>query len=76
MRLRLLSLGALAGYRSPHINFCAQIPANAGGFAGWRGLPSPSCHIYNPLTMTVAFRWLGAFDRLRQGSVKVDGTFA
>jgi hypothetical protein len=39
-------------------------------------LPSPSRHIYNPLTMTFAFRWLGAFDRLWQGSIKVDGTFA
>jgi hypothetical protein len=44
--------------------------------AGERGLPSPSRHIYNPLTMAGAFRWLGAFDRLEQGSVKVDGTFA
>jgi len=26
--------------------------------------------------MTVAFRGLGAFDRLKQGSIKVDGTFA
>ena len=39
-------------------------------------LPSPSRHIYNPLTIAVAFRGLGAFDRVRQGPIKVDGTFA
>jgi len=53
-----------------------KIPAEPGVFADRADLPSPSRHIYNPLTMTGAFRWLGAFDRLRQGSVKVDGTFA
>jgi hypothetical protein len=40
------------------------------------GLPSPSRHIYNPLTITVAFRRLGAFDRDWQHPIKVDGTFA
>jgi hypothetical protein len=39
-------------------------------------LPSPSRHIYNSLTITVAFRRLPAFDRLRQHPIKVDGTFA
>jgi hypothetical protein len=39
-------------------------------------LPSPSCHIYNPLTISVAFRRLGAFEPVRQHLIKVDGTFA
>jgi hypothetical protein len=39
-------------------------------------LPSPSRHIYNPLTIAVAFRRVGAFDRLWQHPIKVDGTFA
>jgi hypothetical protein len=39
-------------------------------------LPSPSRHIYNPLTIAVAFRVLSAFDRVWQYPVKVDGTFA
>jgi hypothetical protein len=44
----------------------------------WAGahLPSPSRHIYKPLTIAVAFHGLSAFDMLRQGSIKVDGTFA
>jgi len=40
------------------------------------GLPSPSCHIYNPLTIAVAFRRPGAFDRIWQHPIKVDQTFA
>jgi hypothetical protein len=40
-----------------------------------RTLPSPSRHIYKSLTIAVAFRGLSAFDRVRQGSIKVDGTF-
>jgi hypothetical protein len=40
------------------------------------GLPSPSCHIYNPLTIAVAFRRPGAFDRVWQHPIKVDQTFA
>ena len=39
-------------------------------------LPSPSRHIYNPLTTLFAFRRSSAFDRVRQHPVKVDGTFA
>ena len=39
-------------------------------------LPSPSRHIYNPLTIAVAFRRLPAFDRVWQHPIKVDGTFA
>ena len=39
------------------------------------GLASPSCHIYNPLTMRRLFRRLGAFERVRQHPIKVDGTF-
>jgi hypothetical protein len=39
-------------------------------------LPSPSRHIYNPLTIAFAFRRLGAFDRAWQRPIKVDGTFA
>jgi hypothetical protein len=39
-------------------------------------LPSPSRHIYNPLTIAIAFRRSGAFDRPWQHPVKVDGTFA
>jgi hypothetical protein len=41
-----------------------------------RALPSPSRHIYKPLTIAVAFHGLSAFDRVWQGSIKVDGTFA
>jgi hypothetical protein len=42
-----------------------------------RVLPaSPSCHIHNSLTITLAFRRLLAFDRVWQHLVKVDGTFA
>jgi hypothetical protein len=40
------------------------------------GLPSPLRHIYNPLTIAVAFRRSGAFERVRQHPIKVDGTFA
>jgi hypothetical protein len=39
-------------------------------------LPPPSRHIYNPLTIAVAFRRLLAFDRVWQDLIKVDGTFA
>jgi hypothetical protein len=38
--------------------------------------PSPSRHIYKPLTIPVAFRGLPAFDPIRQHLIKVDGTFA
>jgi hypothetical protein len=38
-------------------------------------LPSPSRHIYKSLTIAVAFRRLGAFDRVWQHPIKVDGTF-
>ena len=51
-------------------------PENRSSGRRRRGLPSPSRHIYNPLTIAVAFRRLGAFDRLRQHPIKVDGTFA
>jgi len=40
------------------------------------GLRSPLRHICNPLTIAVAFRRSGAFDRVRQLPIKVDGTFA
>jgi hypothetical protein len=40
------------------------------------GLPSPSRHIYNPLTIAVAFRRSSAFGRVWQPLIKVDGTFA
>jgi hypothetical protein len=39
-------------------------------------LPSPSRHIYKPLTIAVAFGGLPAFDRVWQHPIKVDGTFA
>jgi hypothetical protein len=39
-------------------------------------LASPSCHIYNPLTIAVAFGRVLAFDRVWQHPIKVDGTFA
>jgi hypothetical protein len=39
-------------------------------------LLSPSRHIYKPLTITVAFWGLSAFDRVWQDLIKVDGTFA
>jgi hypothetical protein len=38
-------------------------------------LSSPSRHIYKSLTIVIAFRHLFAFDRIRQRSIKVDGTF-
>jgi hypothetical protein len=44
-------------------------------FAAVLGLPSPSRHIYKSLTIAVAFHGLSAFERVRQGSIKVDGTF-
>jgi hypothetical protein len=46
------------------------------GFLTPDRLPSPSRHIYNGLTMAVAFRRSVAFDRLWQDLIKVDGTFA
>jgi hypothetical protein len=46
------------------------------GRPGRTGLPSPSRHIYNPLTIAVAFGRLLAFDRVWQHPIKVDGTFA
>src|SRR5262249_47209925 len=74
------------------LRFCTRSPASSGssasaGESGTRidakdlremggALASPSRHIYNPLTMVVAFRRLGAFDRLWQHLIKVDGTFA
>jgi hypothetical protein len=39
-------------------------------------LPSPLRHIYNPLTIAVAFSQSLAFDRAWQDLIKVDGTFA
>jgi hypothetical protein len=51
-----------------------------GSKAGYHGfafiLLSPSRHIYKPLTITVAFGCLLAFDRVWQHPIKVDGTFA
>jgi hypothetical protein len=52
------------------------IALETGNFAPHFRLPSPSCHIYNPLTIAVAFRALLAFDRVWQHPIKVDGTFA
>ena len=54
---------------------CPDKAPNPVIWAGAR-LPSPSRHIYKPLTIAVAFHGLSAFDRVRQGSIKVDGTFA
>jgi hypothetical protein len=45
-------------------------------FPGHGRLPSPLRHIYNPLTIAVAFRVSLAFDGVRQDLIKVDGTFA
>jgi hypothetical protein len=74
------------------LRFCTRSPASSGSSAnaGESGtkigaedlrevggvLASPSRHIYKPLTIAVAFRRLGAFDRLWQHLIKVDGTFA
>ncbi len=63
--------------------FCPSVPAE-GTRNPWKTadfdrisrLPSPSRHIYNPLTIAVAFRRLVAFDRVWQRPIKVDGTFA
>jgi hypothetical protein len=52
------------------------MPKNPAVDAVGIGLPSPSRHIYNPLTIAVAFRGSGAFDRVWQHPIKVDGTFA
>jgi hypothetical protein len=46
------------------------------GDFGDRRLPSPSRHIYNALTIAVAFQRLSAFDGVWQHPIKVDGTFA
>jgi hypothetical protein len=46
------------------------------GHPGRSRLPSPSRHIYKPLTIAVAFSGLLAFDRVWQPPIKVDGTFA
>jgi hypothetical protein len=53
-----------------------MLAPNFGDFSAAGPLPSPSRHIYKPLTIAVAFHGLSAFDRLWQGSIKVDGTFA
>jgi hypothetical protein len=50
--------------------------AKAGRDLAHLRLPSPSRHIYKPLTIAVAFRRSAAFERVWQGSIKVDGTFA
>jgi hypothetical protein len=59
-------------------NFAPDAAHKLGNLVIWAGscLPSPSRHIYKPLTIAVAFHGLSAFDMLRQGSIKVDGTFA
>jgi hypothetical protein len=46
------------------------------GHPGLSCSPSPSRHIYKPLTIAVAFSRLLAFDRVWQHPIKVDGTFA
>jgi hypothetical protein len=46
------------------------------GHLGRSRMPSPSRHIYKPLTIAVAFSGLLAFDRVWQPPIKVDGTFA
>jgi len=51
---------------------CALKPVNPTHLS----LPSPSRHIYKSLTIAVAFSGSSAFDRVWQGSIKVDGTFA
>jgi hypothetical protein len=62
--------------------FVAKLVPGAGlllipsGFTAVRVRPSPSRHIYNPLTIAIAFARLVAFDRVWQHLVKVDGTFA
>jgi hypothetical protein len=62
--------------------FCAAwFPKGAGKrenppFPPPGGLPSPSRHIYNGLTIAVAFRRRSAFDGVWQLLIKVDGTFA
>ena len=48
----------------------------SGDFGALQRLPSPSRHIYNPLTIAVAFGRWSAFDRVWQHPIKVDGTFA
>ena len=53
-----------------------SVPAEKSRPACCRRLPSPSRHIYKPLTIAVAFADLSAFDRVWQHPVKVDGTFA
>jgi hypothetical protein len=52
----------------------AGCPGN-GDYLRFR-LPPPSRHIYNPLTIAIAFSCLLAFDRVWQDLIKVDGTFA
>jgi hypothetical protein len=71
------------GLVPPEAPFCEQVlplgcslrPQN-GHLGRASGLPSPSRHIYESLTIAVAFRRLSAFDRVWQYPIKVDGTFA
>jgi len=51
-------------------------PFENPSFPGHVRLPSPSRHIYNGLTIAVAFRRLSTFDGGWQLAIKVDGTFA
>jgi hypothetical protein len=53
-----------------------NLPKKPAALPAQRGLPSPSRHIYNPLTIAVAFRRSVAFDWAWQDLIKVDGTFA
>jgi hypothetical protein len=52
-----------------------KIRPKIGHAACAAGLLSPSRHIYKSLTIAVAFGHLGAFDRVWQHPIKVDGTF-
>jgi hypothetical protein len=51
-------------------------PFENPSFPGDVRLPSLWRHIYNGLTIAVAFRRLSAFDGEWQPPIKVDGTFA
>jgi hypothetical protein len=70
-RLARLDLLQLSSF--PHTR---EDPFENSPFPGHVRLPSPWRHIYNGLTIAVAFRRLSAFDVGWQLTVKVDGTFA
>jgi hypothetical protein len=72
----LVNISRQAGLFGPAAPHCASPTPQIPVISAEARLPSPSRHIYKPLTIAGAFHGLSAFDKVRQGSIKVDGTFA